>query len=451
MQEISEQGSFDSTTLGDLLARIWKWRFTGSLRVDYRKSMRILTFKEGDVVGITSDRREDSIDEYIRRSGALSEEQIATVLERKPLEQETATAFTESGMLTAKEWGEITKRQIVTVMASMLPAGADARYLIQPSRIEWNGPTFPIPEILLATIMACEDRHWIAEKLGMEIILDPGVPLDATLLQPYAEAVRLLNLADGEQSVEDICRSSSQDNFFVCKFLYALEILGALLRRQDPSERKKGRRLLIRKEEPPASGHTPFPLLESLAAKQRRYLRPLWFAGSLIAIAGLLVTAAFFYHRWRNRPTPPTPEATVKAPTFFAETQPGSSPQTAPQSQPEAKVVDPLVAAARGGDIDLAATISRERLLKAGLNFYVIVLEIDCLPKSVQEAFLAGHESSSLFVISTMYRGRKCYNVCWGLYRAWTVAQNDTAHLPEYFRRQGGYKVVLLADLLVTD
>ncbi len=447
-----EDGNFESLGLPDLLVRVWKWSFSGSVRIDHRKVLRILTFKDGQILGVSTDRTEDSIEEFIRRSGRLSPEQMAAALERKSLEEDTAIAFVRSGLLTARESDEIVRQRIVEILTSILAMGADGTYKVQPSKIEWEGPTFQTSTVLLDAILACSDRHWIADRLPMESVLqmvaDPG---GALALAPE-DAAPLLRLADGENSVEDICRSSSRDNFFVCKFLYAMELLGALQRVQPLSEKKRGRRLIVRKEDGSADAlaDQPTDVLDSLAARHAPRRRPRLAAPLVILLVLVGVAAAYWWRRSRLPAPPPKPNP----PTFFAEEPPeGKQEPVASQTQQTqpAKVIDPAYAAIQGGDVDTAVAISRERLLKAGLNLYSIVLETDCLASSVQDAYRQASADPALFVVATMYRGRKCYNVCWGLYRTWMEAQTDSRNLPQYFRNQGGHKIVLLADLLVSD
>ncbi len=183
------------------------------------------------------------------------------------------------------------------------------------------------------------------------------------------------------------------------------------------------------------------------AAERRRvFSLPVLF---VILVGALGVIAGAVY--WVRRPALPKEPVRTEAPSFFQERR---VPQTQrpPQTQEAVKEeVDPLLGAIRSGEIDTAVDISRERLLKAGLNYYTVVLETDCETRSVQTAFENGASSPSLFVLSTLFKGRKCYNVCWGLYRTSKDARRETGNLPRYFRTQGGHKVVLLADLLVTD
>lgn len=453
---LAEEGAFDEITLPEIIVRIWKWNFSGGLRVDHRKVLRIITFKDGNVVGLTSDNSEESLDEYIRRSGKLSPDQISALIERKPIEQDMAAAFVESGLLSARECEQIQRLQLVSVMASMLSAGADGRYKVQPSRIEWEGPIQPTPALLLDALMACEDRHWISERLPMDALFEPGAGGGTSASYVPAEAMPILRLADGEHSVEDICRSSSRENFFVCKLLYGLELLGVVQRRSPASDKKRGRRLLARKESDGSADSLdparPTTVLESLAAQQG-ISSTFWQRAIISATLVAAATAGYLIYRYLSaggdelQQPPPQP-------TFFSNgaPPPQTQPAPAPETQPTpAEPVDPAVAAVRAGDIDTAAAISQDRLLRAGLNLYTTVLEIDCQAASVQEAYIVADESAALFVLPTIHNGRKCYNVCWGLYKTWVEAQKDSTNMPRYFREQGGHKVVRLADLLVTD
>jgi len=453
MPLIKEQGSFEQSSLSDLLVHIWDWHYTGRVRLDSGKAMRILVFKEGCIVGLTSDQIEEALEEFVRRTGSLSGEQIDTILDRKPPEQDLPAAFIQSGLLSVRECSEIVRKQIITVVAALLPSGGDVRYMIMPSRIEWEGPAFPVPEILLAAFMSCEDRHWVAERLGMDVVYEPGTPLESSLLVPYPELRNILRWTDGLHTVEDICRSSSLDNFSVCRFLYSIELMGGIRRRiPGPVEPEPASPPVKPVESTPPPAEPPSPILVSFSQPPpTRSRKVFWVTAAIGLLVAVTIGTWVCNRRWRI-PAPPLQEAPQTAPTFFSESSPADGPkEEVPQTQTADVNLDPLIAAVRAGDLDTATDISRSRLLKAGLNLYVIVLEIDCLPQSVQQAFAAGEDSPRMFVTTTFFQGRRCYNVCWGLYQNRKKALGDTANLPEHFRRQGGHRVVQLADLLVTD
>ncbi|MEW6366279.1 MAG: DUF4388 domain-containing protein [Acidobacteriota bacterium] len=469
-----EQGSFEGAGLPALLLRIWNSRFTGALKFDQPNSMRIITFKDGNLVGLTSDRVEDTIEEFLRASGKLSEDQISAVLDRKPVEEDAGTAFVRSGLLTPREWEGIANAQMVSVIASMLPLSAVGQYRLQPSRIEWEGPAFAAPAVLIDSVMQCEDRHWIAKMLPMDAVLAletiGGDALSTSISYAPEELQPLVQLVDGERTVEEICRNSSQDNFNVCKFLYAMELAGAL-RRMMPDELSRTVKLPFKAAAAvaagtsgPSTGAGPaaesreatvqrsisFLANEEEAARTAHRRRHLSLPVLLVILVGALAVVAGVLY-WVRGPTLRREPVRTEAPSFFQEPQ---LPQTqpVPQTQEAAgEELDPLLAAVGSGEIDRAVDISRERLLKAGLNYYTVVLETDCETRSVQTAFENGDSSPSLFVLSTLFKGRKCYNVCWGLYRTSKDARREAGSLPRYFRTQGGHKIVLLADLLVTD
>ncbi len=100
------------------------------------------------------------------------------------------------------------------------------------------------------------------------------------------------------------------------------------------------------------------------------------------------------------------------------------------------------------GQYEEAGKIWAGRIRSEGVQ-YSILLELDCLVESVQDAIRQFDDTSGLFILNRRRGGRNCYLVMWGRFQDEATANAAFGTLPAYFQQQAHKpKVILLAPYL---
>ena len=138
----------------------------------------------------------------------------------------------------------------------------------------------------------------------------------------------------------------------------------------------------------------------------------------------------------------PTPVTTLPPTTLPAAGASRPATSGGPVSLAEAR------SALEGGDFARAARGFESQLRNAGRGAYSVQLLVACSEETVAKA-ARNVTNKELFILSTDYKGRSCYRVCWGVYESESTARSAVASIPDYFRKGGASpKPVAAASIL---
>ncbi len=229
-------------------------------------------------------------------------------------------------------------------------------------------------------------------------------------------------------------------------------------------------------EVPPAPRQTkaptrPYPLLPE---KQKSR----WLSVSFLSILLTVIVIALFV--WFSRtPEISTPQTAVQRPAAQSRRKPQQQqpPQqasppaeqivqaensaTAPkttemetQTEPAAekeKVIPAPTSAVRdanarqafaSGKLNAAGDLWRREIIAEKIGFSIL-LEMDCLEQSVNNAYQQLTDQENFFILNRVKNGRGCWLVLWGKFRTQNEAVENMRLIPEYFMKQSNPPVVI--------
>ena len=225
-------GSLEQLSMPALLARAARSRLTG--RLDFTASApRSLFIEGGRVVGATSGAPHERVEEVALRLGLLTREQhrllgtaVAGLASRR-----AALLLLERGFLKTSELTALVRRRTEEVVFALFEEQA-GRFAFAP------GPVPPEERVALergplALALEGVRRRWHGPRLdevlgGPDTLLAPagGAPAEDLGLSPGEQ--RLLDLADGLRTLDEILASGALDAVSSRQCLAGLVLVGAL-------------------------------------------------------------------------------------------------------------------------------------------------------------------------------------------------------------------------------
>lgn len=226
------EGEISQINLIERLVELWREQFTGAIRFENDGIIKIIYFKNGDVLSASTNDRADSIDEILMRAGKVSREHVKQALARRKESETLGDAMLNLGYITRKELTWARRVQVVGVIRS-IAAWSEGSFTIVadylPKRDE--GTLFPLPQVLVELIVTETDRQKFDRALsGGEAVLVKSEEFDEVFrrlgLNEDAEAI--VGHVDGIRNAADVASASGRDAFNVYKLLHALATLGIL-------------------------------------------------------------------------------------------------------------------------------------------------------------------------------------------------------------------------------
>jgi hypothetical protein len=237
---MSYEGNVADLDLVGRLVDLSREHFTGAMRFENDGIIKIIYFKDGDILSASTNDRTDSIDEMLLRSGKITREHLKQALASRKESETLGDALLNLGFITRKELTWARRVQVLGIIRSILGWSAGNYTVVSdylPKREE--GTIFPLPQIVIELIVTEPDRA------RFERLLDSG---NATFAREAdfegrfrqfdlnQDAEEIAAQIDGSKSAAEVAAITGKDAFNVYKLLHALELLG-MLRRVDRSPR----------------------------------------------------------------------------------------------------------------------------------------------------------------------------------------------------------------------
>lgn len=231
---LNPEGSISETELAPLMVQLWREGFSGALRFENDSIIKIVYFKEGELLSASTNDRDDSFGEILLRGEKLSREHLKQAMSKRKDDESIADTLLALGFISRQELTWARRSQLVGVLRSVLLWEAGSYAIVSdylPKRQE--GTSFLFPQILLEVFLTEPERDRFDEAFqGGETVLErsPHFEKHYDALGLNEEADEICALVDGSRTVAEVAGESAADSFNVLKLLYALEVLGLLTR-----------------------------------------------------------------------------------------------------------------------------------------------------------------------------------------------------------------------------
>jgi hypothetical protein len=210
----------------------------GVLHVETAGTRRTIYFMEGQIVFAASSDPDDRLGERLLRDGLISLEQLAEAVSGLRSGKRLGTLLVEAGSLTGE--------QLVTGVLSQVEAIVLALFVWQEGEYRFEEGALPTEEvitlemktseILLRGIRTIRSFSRIRKSVGAPHTIyglaAEGEELLEGLELSAGEELLLEHLANGEETVEGLCREVFLSNFEIYQTLWGLKILGIVQERE---------------------------------------------------------------------------------------------------------------------------------------------------------------------------------------------------------------------------
>ncbi len=231
---IKLEGDLKEIELVSHLLELADERFTGAIRFENDGIIKILYFKDGDVLSASTNDRADSVDEILLRAGKVNRDHVRQALGKRKDNETLGDALLSMGFISRKEltWGRRT--QIVGILRSVANWPEGSYQIVHdylPNREE--GTLFYLPQIILELAVTDPDKGGIEKRIegGVAVFRKLEVFKERySRLALNEDADAIVEQIDGERTAAEVAAVSKLDVFAVYKLLLALESLGMLER-----------------------------------------------------------------------------------------------------------------------------------------------------------------------------------------------------------------------------
>ena len=224
-------GSFDDFPFHEMVVRLLRGRFSGSVEVISGSSCRILHFDSGNLCAATSDSPAEQLDGLLEQefSTDLRGERLRLVKEALKAGQNYGQALVGAGIIQASELLTYNRNLAEKVFAGALARGAE-RYRINPGK---PGQYNPVPFDPLAkvreSLMTDVDEDTVKRRLRGEeavFVATEAWDRERSGLQEDAELQLLVSNLDGVRKVGELAGRRGMNADRSRRLLYFLKIGG---------------------------------------------------------------------------------------------------------------------------------------------------------------------------------------------------------------------------------
>jgi len=245
MTAVPPRGSLEEVDVPAILRALVRADKTGPLRFTRGRITKTVYLEGGRLIFATSTDPDDRLGEMLLRKGLITYRNLAESVQAIRTGKRQGTILVESGSIRSRDLVQGVTEQVQEIVYSL--------FLWEDGAYEFVEGQLPSREVILLR-MSTEDilmegirrvQRWSriqagAGALEQRYTPSPEAPsiLEATSLTK--EELSLVALLDGTATLEEICASSRQSDFAICRAVWGLWVTGVLDR--VPQDTEEGRR-----------------------------------------------------------------------------------------------------------------------------------------------------------------------------------------------------------------
>ncbi|MFA6955860.1 MAG: DUF4388 domain-containing protein [Thermoanaerobaculia bacterium] len=212
------------------LVELGSQSFTGAIRFENDSVIKIVYFKDGNVLSASTNDRADSIDEILLKSGKVTRDHVKQALSKRKETETLGDALLGLGFIAKRELAWARRVQLIGILRSISEWKSGSFTVVAdylPKREE--GTSFPLPQVVLELVLTDQDRPKYERLLESgSVVFRKSASFDGAFpsLGLNQEAASIASRIDGVLSAAEIASESGSDAFNVYKLLNALNLLG---------------------------------------------------------------------------------------------------------------------------------------------------------------------------------------------------------------------------------
>ena len=244
MTTVAPRGTLDQVGVPAILRALVRADQTGPLRFTRGRVTKTVYLQRGRLIFATSTDPDDRLGEMLLRKGLISYRDLEESVKAIRAGKRQGTALVESGSIRSRDLVQGVTEQVQEIVYSLFHWDEGAYEFVEgqlPSR-EVILLRMSTEEILMEGIRRVARWSRIqagAGALDQRYTLSPESPSILEAVTLSKEELSLVAMLDGTASLEEICASSRQSDFAVCRSVWGLWVTGVLDR--VPQDVQEGR------------------------------------------------------------------------------------------------------------------------------------------------------------------------------------------------------------------
>lgn len=227
-----KEGPLSSVHLLQLLGEIFTERFTGAMRLESGSQVRILYFKNGDIISCGTNVNAEKIDEVLLSLGKITRDHIREVLEMSASFSEIGKRMLSLGFLSASELDDALKYQTLLIVRNLIRSVDGSFSLVEnytPTRTDVFH--YPTHHFISDFLRATDDRELVFSILpppATKVRTLPGASAIIDTLPWGSEEKGLAANLTGKVTLAELTGLSRMREMDIYKLVAVLACLAAV-------------------------------------------------------------------------------------------------------------------------------------------------------------------------------------------------------------------------------
>jgi hypothetical protein len=236
-----QRGTLERTSLPAIIRPLVRHRRTGVLRLSLHRTLKTVYIDEGRLIFATSNDPDDRLGEILLRKGTITYRTLEDSARALRQGKRQGTILVENGAIRARDLIEGVSDQVRGIICSLVSWETGAYEFTEgplPSR-EVIVLRISTADLLMDGIRRVERWSRIRSAVGdlaQEYALAPNAAALMSGVSLDKDELAVVASIDGPTTVEEICRSARQTDFWICRTLWGLWAVGILDRRPQDAD-----------------------------------------------------------------------------------------------------------------------------------------------------------------------------------------------------------------------